>query len=237
MSWIATIALDEADVGERRRGDGVADRPHAGLAGAAELVDLDEAAVVDLHAGAVEAEVVGVGRRPTDTTTTSTSRASPPDLHGGAGAASGEWPVDLDAGADVDAAALEALLDDLGDVLVEAREDLRQRLEDRDLGAEVGQHRGELAADDAAADDRRRSSAARRSTRNSSDVITILPSTSKPGSVRGTEPGGQDDGVAGELDVARAAAGHGDALAGVQPAVAVEHGDLAALEQRAEARR
>ena len=72
--------------------------------------------------------------------------------------------------------------------------------------------------------------------RNSSEVITILPSTSKPGSVRGTEPGRQHHGVAGELEVARCAARHGDPLAGVEPAVAVEHGDLAALQQRAEAR-
>ena len=34
--------------------------------------------------------------------------------------------------------------------------DLRQGLEDRDLGAEVAHHRGELAADGAAADDDRR---------------------------------------------------------------------------------
>ncbi len=70
--------------------------------------------------------------------------------------------------------------------------------------------------------------------RNSSEVITILPSTSKPGQRAGHRARRQHDGVAGELEVARAAARHGDPLAGVQPAVAVEHGDLAALEQRAE---
>src|SRR3546814_19967928 len=57
-------ALDEGDVGELGRGDRVADGPHALLAGAAALVDLDEAPLVDLDAGAVEAEVVGVGTAP-----------------------------------------------------------------------------------------------------------------------------------------------------------------------------
>ena len=44
---------------ELRRGDQVADRIHVGLAGAAVLVDLDEAPLVDDHARAVEAELVG----------------------------------------------------------------------------------------------------------------------------------------------------------------------------------
>ena len=57
--------LGVADVGELRRVDEVADRVDAVLAGAAELVDLDEAALVDLDAGAVEAELVGV-RAPAD---------------------------------------------------------------------------------------------------------------------------------------------------------------------------
>src|SRR3546814_5811754 len=46
------------------RSDRVADGPHALLAGAAALIDLDEAPLVDLDAGAVEAEVVGVGTAP-----------------------------------------------------------------------------------------------------------------------------------------------------------------------------
>jgi hypothetical protein len=41
--------LRVADVGELRSVDDVADRVHAGLAGAAVLVDLDEAAIIDLH--------------------------------------------------------------------------------------------------------------------------------------------------------------------------------------------
>ena len=45
----------------------VADGPHAVLAGAAPLVDLDEAPLVDLHAGAVEARAspTAAGGRPT----------------------------------------------------------------------------------------------------------------------------------------------------------------------------
>ena len=138
------------------------------------------------------------------------------------------------AGAHVDAPLLERAQDDLGDVLVAAGQDLRQRLEDRDLGAEVAHHRRELAADGAAADDRRRSRAARSIDRNSSEVRTIVPSTSKPGMVRGTEPEARMTCVAVELDVARVAAGDRAPTgrrAGVP--VPVEHGDLAALEQAA----
>ena len=43
--------------------------------------------------------------------------------------------------------------DDVRDVGVEAGKDLGETLEDRDLGAEVGERRCELAADRAAADD------------------------------------------------------------------------------------
>ena len=88
------------------RGDGVADRPHAGLAGAADVVDLDEAALVDLHRGAVEAEVVGVrlaaDRHHHDVDVEGLAAG----LHGGA-AAGGRVALDLHVGADVDAAALE----------------------------------------------------------------------------------------------------------------------------------
>ena len=63
--------------------------------------------------------------------------------------------LDLDAGADVDAALLEALRDDVGGVLVAPGEDLREELEDRDLHAEIGEAGRELAADRAAAHDHR----------------------------------------------------------------------------------
>src|SRR5690606_41716653 len=62
-------------------------------------------------------------------------------------------------------------------------------------------------------------------TRRSSDL----------GDRAGQRPGGEDDGVAGELELAGLAAGDGDLAAGLQAAVAVDDGDLAALQQRAEA--
>jgi hypothetical protein len=64
MSWMARMpsanpTWARAGVAMSRR------RPtRRRLAGAAALVDLDEAALVDLDAGAVEAEVVGVGPAP-----------------------------------------------------------------------------------------------------------------------------------------------------------------------------
>ena len=48
-------------VGEHRAGNDVADRPDAGDRGAEIVVGLDLAALVDLKAGLVEAEPVGVG--------------------------------------------------------------------------------------------------------------------------------------------------------------------------------
>ncbi len=52
--------LGEADVGELRRGDAVADGPHAVLGGRHVLVDLHEAALVERDRGAVE-QALGVG--------------------------------------------------------------------------------------------------------------------------------------------------------------------------------
>ena len=185
-----------------------------------------------VHAGAVEPEVVGVRRRPTETTTTSTSRPSPPTCTV-VPLPVGAWPSTVTPVRIVDAAALERLLDDLGDVLVEAGEDLGQRLEDRDLGAEVGEHRRELAADDAAADD----GGALGQLGDRQELVGGHDDRAvdvEAGQRAGHRARGQHDGVAGELEVAGGAAGHGDPLAGVEAAVAVEHRDLAALQQRAE---
>src|SRR6185295_8339548 len=62
--------------------------------------------------------------------------------------------VDLHVGQHLDAALLEGPHDDVGGVLVDAGQDLGQRLEDGDLAADVAQEGGELAADGTAADDR-----------------------------------------------------------------------------------
>ena len=63
--------------------------------------------------------------------------------------------VDRHPGAHVDALLLERLQHRAGDVIVTARQDLRQRLEDRDLRTQVGERRCELAADRPAADHHR----------------------------------------------------------------------------------
>ena len=60
---------------------------------------------------------------------------------------------DLRAGEDGDSELLEVRADLLGDVAVEAREELLGAVEDRDGGAELREHRRELEADRAAADD------------------------------------------------------------------------------------
>ena len=95
------------------------------------------------------------GRRPTLTTTWSTaSDVVPPS---GPSNTTVELVRAVDArdataGLHLDAAPLEPAADGLGDLLVDAGEDLRQHLEERDLGADVDEERRELAADRAAAD-------------------------------------------------------------------------------------
>ena len=182
-------ALGEPDVGERRRGDGVADAPDAVLAGATALVDLDEALVGDRPPWCRRASRSSVlGRRPTETTTTSASTGSPSSNCTVVPPSRGSWPVTVDAGADVDAPLLERSLDDLGDVGVEPGEDLGQHLEDRHLGAQVAHHRGELAADDSPADDDR----ALRHLGHRQDLVGGHDQGAvdvEAGIVRGTEPG------------------------------------------------
>ena len=133
------------------------------------------------------------GRRPTLTTTASTSRLStslpspPTSARRCRPLSVGVWPSTFTLGADVDVLLLEAAHDDVGDVGVEAGKDLGQPLEDRHLGTEVGEGAGELAPDGPAADHhdaapaRDRASAPRRW---SSPGLA----GSKPGMVRGTEP-------------------------------------------------
>ena len=128
------------------------------------------------------------GLRPTDTTTTSTSSGSAPSNCTEVPESPGWWPVTLHPGAHVDPPLLERALDDAGHVVVAAREDLGEGLEDGDLGAQVAEVRGELAADRAPADDRRPSRAGRRARGTRRRSSRCVPSTSKPGMVRGTEP-------------------------------------------------
>ena len=162
MSLIDDDALGEADVGELRRGDEVADRPHAVARRVRQRSSTStkprsststpvpssprssrQRAAADRHDDRVDVDRL----RPRRTAPWCRRRR-------------GLVAVDLDAGADVDAPLLERAHDDVGDVVVAAGQDLGQRLEDRDLGAEVGHDRGELAADGAAADDDRATTAA-----------------------------------------------------------------------------
>ena len=130
-------------------------------------------------------------------------------------------------------ALLERAHDRLRDLLVDAGEDLRQRLEDRDLGAGVDEERRELATDRAAADHRDARRDRRRAASTSSDDSTRSPSNAKPStaSARGDEP------VAISTLRPRIIGAVGDAD---RPAVGLEHAgagddrDLAALQQRLE---
>ena len=92
--------LGVPDVRELRRVDQVADGVHARLAGLAVLVDHDEATVVDLHTGAVEAELVGE-RAPTDRddARVDLDRLTVAEVHGRAARVVGRVAGDLDAGA------------------------------------------------------------------------------------------------------------------------------------------
>ena len=65
-------------------------------------------------------------------------------------------PGDADAGAKRDPALFERADDDVGDVFVAPGEDLGKGLEEGDVHAEVGEHRGELAPDRPGTDHRRR---------------------------------------------------------------------------------
>ncbi len=69
------------------------------------------------------------------------------------------------------------------------------------------------------------------SSSTSSEVSTYLPSISKPGIVRGTEPVGDQHVLAGDPLDGTVGAGHLDDLAFEQPAAAVEGHDLAPGEQ------
>ena len=140
---------------------------------------------------------------------------------------------DLDTGAHVDALPLERAEDDAHDVLVDAREDLGQRLEHRDLAAEVVEHRGELAADGAAADDGH-------PLRHLAELEHLVGGEDRATDVEaGDGPRHrarrQDHRVAVELGGAAVGEVDGDAAIGAEPAGAGEHRDLAVLQQTRQA--
>ena len=146
--------LGVADVGQLRRVDQVTDRVDAVLAGAAHLVDHDEAALVDLHAGAVEAELVGE-RAPADRHDhgVDLDRLALAERHRRAAVSFGVWPVTM---TPVRMSIFLRLNDRTTTLATSVSRPGRifgQALEDRDLGTEVGERRRELAADRPAADD------------------------------------------------------------------------------------
>ena len=154
-----------------------------------QLVDLDEAALVDLRRRCRRGRGrrCRAGGRPTRRrrrrrAVVALDRCTvvPPSP--------GVWPVTLTPVLDVDAPLLERALDDLGDVVVAAGEDLGQRLEDRDLAC---RGRRSIEANSQPMAPPPMTAAAAGSSAidsTSSEVITIVPSTSKPGMVRGSEP-------------------------------------------------
>ena len=138
--------------------------------------------------------------------------------------------LDQDAGHDVDAPLLEGAGHQADDVVVAAGEDGVERLEDRHLGAEVGQERGELAPDHPAPDDGDRG-------RQLLEVQELVrghdpaPVDLEAGQACGHRPGRQDD-VATDHDAAGVlTVDHLDVAVGLQGARARQGGDLAALEQ------
>ncbi len=225
------IASAYADVRELRCVDQVADRVDAGLAGAAVLVDDDEAALVDDHGGAVEAELVGEGsaadRHDDDV---DFDRLAVAVRHDRAAGVVRRVAIDHDAGLDRDLLLLERLLDDLRDVLVEAGQDLRQSLENGHLGTEIGERRRELAADRATTDDGD-------ACRERVEIEHLVaghdrPTTLEAGNQAGHRAGGEHDEVARDRGGATVAQGDVDRAPGPERTDAVEHLDLAALAHR-----
>ena len=226
-------ALGEAHMRERGCGDEVAHRPHAGLGGAAAFVDDHVTAVGDLHGGALD-EAVRVGAA-TDRDHDHVDRdgLTLAERHRGATGELELVALHLYAGAHVDAALLERPQHHSGDVLVATGQDLRQRLEDGHRRAEVGHHRCELATDGAAADDHgtgrqglQRQQLVGGDDRGAVDI--------EAGDGARHRAGGEDHVGAAQFHVAGGAAAHAHDVVGVQGAEAVEHSDLALLEQTAE---
>ena len=152
--------LGVPDVRELRGVDDVADRIHAGLAGAAVLVDLDEPAIADLDCGARQTELVGEGSAADaddddidfevlDLATIAGDKWTvvPPS-------AIGVWPITLTPVRMSMFFFLKLRTTTLATSVSQPGEDLGQAFEDRDLRAEVGERAGELATDGAATDHR-----------------------------------------------------------------------------------
>ncbi len=228
-------ALGEPDVGQLRCGDDVADGAHAlqPTCDSSSSTSTNPRSLTSTPAWSRPSRSTK-GRRPTDMTIRSVSTCSPPSSWSTVPSAPRRVTLHLDVGADGDLPLLERPLHRPGDVLITTREDLRHGLEDGHLAAEIGQHRGELAADRAAPDHH---GAAR-------DVIDRQqlvggdhdPSVDvEPGQGPGHRAGCQDHVPPLELHLARTAAADQHRPIGGQAAGSVVHGDLATGQQTAEA--
>ena len=123
-------------------------------------------------------------------------RLSVTEAHGGGAARRRGVTADRDAGAHVDALLLEGLKDDLGHVLVAARQDLGQRLEDGHRGAQVGQGWARTRSRSLPADD----DGTIRDARDVENRRRSRPARQLEAGDDQHRARGEDDGVAGERD-------------------------------------
>ncbi len=213
---------------ELEAGDDVADGVDAVDVGAAALVGEHEAA---LHRDALllVAEAVGGGAATDrDQQQLGLDDVAALDGHGDAGVGVLD-ALERRAGAEVDLALAEGPLEGLGGRLVLDRDEPGERLDDGDLGAEAGPHAGELAADDAAAEhDHRRGHAV--------EAQGVLGGE-HPLAVDLEAGQGLGVGAGGEHDVAARVGrvADGDGARSGEPALALDHGDAARLDQPGEA--
>ena len=179
-------ALLEAAVRELQAGDDVADGPDAGDVGVQALVGEDEAAVHG-DADLLVAEVRG-RRAATDGDEQQVGLDRLAVLEGDddAGLGLGD-ALEAHAELEVDAALAERALELLADRLVLVGDEVRQRLDDGDLGAPRAPDARELDADDAAAEDGD-AAAARTSSASACSEVMTRPPISRPGSEREYEP-------------------------------------------------
>src|SRR6185437_14867024 len=184
-------------VGQHRLPRDVADGVDAGDVGAELAIDGDEAAL-DLDADLLEAEPFGVRAAPDrDQHLVGLDRLWRPtfaaDLDGDGGAPPLLGPrFGLGAGHHLDPQLLELARDELDDLRVVPRQDVRQRLDDRHLGAELGVERPDLDPDVPAADDHE-ALGDRGEIERAGRVDDPLPVELEPRDLDRPRPGGDDD--------------------------------------------
>src|SRR5262245_12429602 len=142
-------------VSEHRAAHAVTDGPDVLDTGTAVLVDLDEAALIELHSRLRSKEVLGVGapadcnHEPIDSNALLSLRIAVGDLHL---IARHRRAIHLGAGADVESLLLEVTQRLTRQLLIRKGEKIGQRFDDHDLRAEAAPDTTQLQADDTAAD-------------------------------------------------------------------------------------